>query len=213
MTTDAERQRGIVAAKAALMRGDCVVIPTDTVYGIAANPFVPKGISNLLTAKQRNQGMPVPVLVPNLDAALALSYQVSDVAKLIMEKFWPGAITLITKAHPTLRWELGNSDGTVALRIPLQRTALELLTETGPLGVTSANLSGKSAAANIQDAQLQFGNSVSVYLDSGETPGDLASTIIDATGAQLRVIRAGVISISKIVEITGATELIEENNE
>ncbi|CAB4573697.1 MAG: threonylcarbamoyl-AMP synthase [Actinobacteria bacterium] len=213
MTTDAERRRGLVAAKAALMRGECVVMPTDTVYGVAANPFVPKGITSLLAAKRRDREMPIPVFVPNLDSALALSYQVSDQAKLIMEKFWPGAITLITKAHPTLKWDLGNADGTIALRIPLQRTALELLTETGPLGVTSANLTGEPAATDIESAQNKFGNSVSVYLDTGATSGEVASTIIDASQVQLRVVRVGVISISSIVEVTGATELIEGTHE
>lgn len=213
MTTDAERRRGLVAAKAALMRGECVVMPTDTVYGVAANPFVPKGITSLLAAKRRDRDMPIPVFVPNLDSALALSYQVSDQAKLVMEKFWPGAITLITKAHPTLKWDLGNADGTIALRIPLQRTALELLTETGPLGVTSANLTGEPAATDIESAQRKFGNSVSVYLDTGATSGEFASTIIDASQAQLRVVRVGVISISSIVEVTGATELIEATHE
>ena len=213
MTTDAERNRGLVAAKAALMRGECVAIPTDTVYGIAANPFVPKGIPSLLAAKQRDRDLPLPVFVPNLDAALALSYQVSAAAKLIMEKFWPGALTLITKAHPTLSWDLDSPDGTVALRIPLQRTALELLTETGPLAVTSANLSGQSAATDISAAQQQFGKSVSVYLDSGATAGEAASTIIDASQAKLRVVRVGVIPISKIVEATGVTELIETEHE
>ena len=213
MTTDAERRRGLVAAKAALMRGECVVMPTDTVYGVAANPFVPKGITSLLAAKRRDRDMPIPVFVPNLDSALALSYQVSDQAKLVMEKFWPGAITLITKAHPTLKWDLGNADGTIALRIPLQRTALELLTETGPLGVTSANLTGEPAATDIESAQRKFGNSVSVYLDTGATSGEVASTIIDASQAQLRVVRVGVISISSIVEVTGATELIEATHE
>lgn len=213
MTTDAERRRGLVAAKAALMRGECVVMPTDTVYGVAANPFVPKGITNLLAAKRRDRDLPIPVLVPNLDSALALSYQLTDQAKLIMEKFWPGAITLITKAHPTLKWDLGNADGTIALRIPLQRTALELLTETGPLGVTSANLTGEPAATDIESAQNKFGNSVSVYLDTGATSGEVASTIIDASQVQLRVVRVGVISISSIVEVTGATELIEGTHE
>ncbi len=213
MTTEAERRRGLVAAKAALMRGECVAMPTDTVYGVAANPFVPKGITSLLAAKQRDRDMPIPVFVPNLDSALALSYQVSDQARTIMEKFWPGAITLITKAHPTLRWDLGNADGTVALRIPLQRTALELLTETGPLAVTSANLTGKPAATDVTSAQDQFGNSVSVYLDAGATAGEAASTIIDASQVQLRVVRIGVISISSIIEVTGATELIGATDE
>jgi len=213
MSTDAERHRGIVAAKSALSRGECVVIPTDTVYGIAVNPFVPKGIDKLFAAKKRERDMPVPVLVPNLDSAFALTYQLSDIAKTVMAKFWPGALTVIAKAHPTLKWDLGDTDDTVAIRIPLQRTALELLNETGPLGVTSANLSGEPAALDVASAQGIFGSSVSVYLDAGPTAGDMASTILDATKPQLKVIRVGAVAISEIVEITGATELLDDKNE
>lgn len=209
----AERNRGFVAAKAALMRGECVVMPTDTVYGIAANPFVPAGITNLLAAKKRDKGMPIPVLAPNLDAAFALSYNLSDTAKLIMNKFWPGAITVITQSHPTLKWELADSDGTIAIRIPLQRTALELLTQTGPLAVAAASVGDDPAAVDVNTAQQLFGSKVSVYLDAGPTNGEQASTIIDVTQSKLRVIRTGAVLISDLVEVTGATELIAGNNE
>jgi len=208
MTTDVERKRGFVAAKAALLRGECIVMPTDTTYGVAANPFVPNGIDSLFKAKQRNRDTSIPVFVPNLDAAYALSYNLSDKAKLLMEMFWPGALTVITSAHPTLKWDLGVASSTVALRIPLQRTALELLTETGPLAVSSASLDSQSAPSSIEAAQAQLGNSVSVYLDAGETLGEHPSTIIDATSAQLRVIRVGALALSEIVEVIDATELL-----
>lgn len=213
MSSEAERNRGFVAAKAALLRGQCIVMPTDTVYGIAANPFVPKGMDSLFAAKKRDREMSVPVFVPNLDAAIALSYNLSDQAKLLMQKFWPGALTVITAAHPTLKWDLGDSAAMVALRIPMQRTALQLLTETGPLGVSSANLGSNPAATNIESAQDQLGSSVAVYLDAGPTAGDQQSTIIDASKAKLRVIRVGALAISDIVEVTGATELLEAVDE
>jgi tRNA threonylcarbamoyl adenosine modification protein (Sua5/YciO/YrdC/YwlC family) len=209
MTTDAERNRGFVAAKAALMRGECVVIPTDTGYGLAANPFVPNGLDSLFKAKQRDRGMPVPVFVANLDAALALSYNLSEKAKLLMAKFWPGALTVIVKAHPTLKWDLADPENTIALRIPLNRTALELLTQTGPLGVTTANVSDRPAATDIESAKEQFGSLVSVYLDAGISVGNQPSTIIDATKDQLRLVRAGALAVSEIVEVVGATELVE----
>lgn len=209
MTTDAERNRGFVAAKAALMRGECVVIPTDTGYGLAANPFVPNGLDSLFKAKQRDRGMPVPVFVANLDAALALSYNLSEKGKLLMAKFWPGALTVIVKAHPTLKWDLADPENTIALRIPLNRTALELLTQTGPLGVTTANVSDRPAATDIESAKEQFGSLVSVYLDAGISVGNQPSTIIDATKDHLRLVRAGALSVSEIVEVIGATELVE----
>ncbi|MFM1905230.1 MAG: hypothetical protein RIT32_26 [Actinomycetota bacterium] len=209
MTTDAERNRGFVAAKAALMRGECVVMPTDTGYGLAANPFVPNGLDSLYKAKQRDRGMPVPVFVANLDAALALSYNLSEKAKLLMAKFWPGALTVIVKAHPTLKWDLADPENTIALRIPLNRTALELLNQTGPLGVTTANVSDRPAATDIESAKEQFGSLVSVYLDAGISVGNQPSTIIDATKDQLRLVRAGALAVSEIVEVIGATELVE----
>ena len=209
MTTDAERNRGFVAAKAALMRGECVVMPTDTGYGLAANPFIPNGLDSLFKAKQRDRGMPVPVFVANLDAALALSYNLSEKAKLLMAKFWPGALTVIVKAHPTLKWDLADPENTIALRIPLNRTALELLTQTGPLGVTTANVSDRPAATDIESAKEQFGSLVSVYLDAGISVGNQPSTIIDATKDQLRLVRAGALAVSEIVEVVGATELVE----
>lgn len=210
MTSDAERQRGFIAAKAALLRGECVVIPTDTVYGIAANPFAPNGISNLMAAKQRDRDLAIPVFVPNLDSAFALSYNLSEQAKLLMRKFWPGALTVVAAAHPTLKWDLDNGDGTVALRIPLQRTALELLNETGPLAVSAASLGTSAAATSIDVAQRELGKSVAVYLDAGQTAGELPSTIIDTTKPKLRLVRAGAIAVSAIVEVVGATELLED---
>lgn len=209
MTTDAERNRGLVAAKAALTRGECVVMPTDTGYGLAANPFVPSGLDSLFKAKQRDRGMPVPVFVANLDAALALSYNLSEKGKLLMAKFWPGALTVIVKAHPTLKWDLADPENTIALRIPLNRTALELLTQTGPLGVTTANVSDRPAATDVESAKEQFGSLVSVYLDAGISVGNQPSTIIDATKDHLRLVRAGALSVSEIVEVIGATELVE----
>lgn len=209
MTTDAERNRGFVAAKAALMRGECVVMPTDTGYGLATNPFVPNGLDSLFKAKQRDRSMPVPVFVANLDAALALSFNLSEKAKLLMAKFWPGALTVIVKAHPTLKWDLADPENTIALRIPLNRTALELLTQTGPLGVTTANVSDRPAATDIESAKEQFGSLVSVYLDAGISVGNQPSTIIDATKDQLRLVRAGALAVSEIVEVVGATELVE----
>ncbi|MFZ9751777.1 MAG: L-threonylcarbamoyladenylate synthase, partial [Candidatus Nanopelagicales bacterium] len=192
-----------------LMRGECVVIPTDTGYGLAANPFVPNGLDSLFKAKQRDRGMPVPVFVANLDAALALSYNLSEKAKLLMAKFWPGALTVIVKAHPTLKWDLADPENTIALRIPLNRTALELLTQTGPLGVTTANVSDRPAATDIESAKEQFGSLVSVYLDAGISVGNQPSTIIDATKDQLRLVRAGALAVSEIVAVVGATELVE----
>ncbi len=202
-TTETERQRGITAAKSAIRRGECIVIPTDTVYGIAVDPFMPDGVNKLLSAKGRGRDMPVPVLVPTFAAAIALAKKLSPAAKDLMDAFWPGPLTIVVAQQPTLSWDLGDTDGTVALRMPLQRTALELLAETGPLAVSSANISGQPPATSAKMALEQLGESVSIYLEMGETTSDIPSTIVDATSDKLQIIRLGALSKADLVEIVG----------
>jgi L-threonylcarbamoyladenylate synthase len=124
----------------------------------------------------------------------------------LIAEFWPGALTLVCRATPTLNWDLGETKGTVAVRMPLHPVALEILRETGPLAVSSANMSGNPAATTADDAQKQLGSAVEVYLDGGPTEGPMASTIIDLTGDVPRLLRAGVIPIDKIREVTGVIE-------
>jgi tRNA threonylcarbamoyl adenosine modification protein (Sua5/YciO/YrdC/YwlC family) len=157
----------------------------------------------LLAAKGRGRDMPVPVLVPTFAAAIALAKKLSPAAKDLMDAFWPGPLTIVVAQQPTLSWDLGDTDGTVALRMPLQRTALELLAETGPLAVSSANISGQPPATSAKMALEQLGESVSIYLEMGETTSDIPSTIVDATSDKLQIIRLGALSKADLVEIVG----------
>ncbi|KQY43130.1 L-threonylcarbamoyladenylate synthase [Cellulomonas sp. Root137] len=185
-----------------LSRGGLVVLPTDTVYGIAADAFTPPAVQALLDAKGRGRQMPPPVLIPDVRTLDGLATDVPVGARALAEVFWPGGLTLIVRAQPSLAWDLGETRGTVALRVPDHETALALLRRTGPLAVSSANTTGSPAAVTAQAAYDQLGDSVAVYLDAGDAPGQVASSIVDATGATLRLVRVGALSLEQLNEVT-----------
>jgi L-threonylcarbamoyladenylate synthase len=198
-----ERTRGIAEAVSAVRRGELVVLPTDTVYGIGADAFTPAAVNALLEAKGRGRDMPSPVLVGSVRAAQALVEDFGTYGQDLVDEFWPGALTLVCRANSTLAWDLGDSKGTVAIRMPLHQLALELLKETGPLAVSSANRSGAAPARTAEDAETQLGESVEVYLDGGASGEADPSSIVDLTGAVPRLLRAGAISEERIREVCG----------
>lgn len=190
----------------AVQRGGLVVLPTDTVYGIGADAFTPEAVAALLAAKGRGRHQPPPVLVGDIRTLDGLARDVPPGARALAERFWPGALTIICHAQPSLAWDLGDTHGTVALRQPDHPAALALLTRTGPLAVSSANRTGVPPATTAQGAHAQLGASVTVYLDAGTSPGGVASSIVDATGPVLRLVRAGAISLAELREVTGVTD-------
>jgi len=196
----------------AVARGGLVVLPTDTVYGIGADAFDPDAVAALLAAKGRGRQMPPPVLVGDVRTLDGLARDVPDGVRALVERFWPGGLTVICRAQPSLAWDLGETHGTVALRQPDHPAALALLARTGPLAVSSANLTGRPAATTAADAQAQLGDAVAVYLDGGASPGGVASSIVDATGAGLRLVRAGAVSLDALREVT-EVEGPDEGNE
>jgi len=201
VTDEAQREAGLAAARAALNEQRCIVLPTDTVYGIGADAFSAQGVAMLLAAKGRSRTMPPPVLISQTATMDGLALDVPESARALAEAFWPGALTLILHAQPSLTWDLGETKGTVALRVPDDATALELLGHTGPLAVSSANRTGNPAATTCANAEQQLGESVDVYLDDGQRglQGDaLPSTIIDATGKLPQVVRQGAISLEAL---------------
>jgi L-threonylcarbamoyladenylate synthase len=205
----AQRVIGIDEAASALRKGDLAVLPTDTVYGVAADAFSPVAVAMLLGAKGRGRQSPPPVLVGTVRAALALVEDVSASAKDLIDEFWPGGLTLVLRANRSLAWDLGDTKGTVAVRMPLQPIALDVLKETGPLAVSSANLTGMPPAITSDQAFEQLGESVAVYLDGGPCPGDSPSTIVDLTGPVPRLLRRGVISpdrLRRVVALIGDEE-------
>ena len=206
-----ERTRGIAEAVSAVRRGELVVLPTDTVYGIGADAFTPAAVTALLEAKGRGRDMPAPVLVGSVRAAQALVEDFGTYGQDLVDEFWPGALTLVCRANSTLAWDLGDSKGTVAVRMPLHQLTLELLKETGPLAVSSANRSGAAPARTAEDAEAQLGDSVEVYLDDGASGEADPSSIVDLTGAVPRLLRAGAISEERIREVCGV--LLSDDDE
>ncbi|MEU7853604.1 L-threonylcarbamoyladenylate synthase [Nonomuraea sp. NPDC049141] len=202
--TDLEqRAEGLTEAASAVRRGELVVLPTDTVYGIGADAFTPAAITALLEAKGRGRDMPPPVLVGTVRAANALVDDLGPYGQDLIDAFWPGPLTLVCKANRALSWDLGDTKGTVALRMPLHPVALDLLKETGPMAVSSANRSGAPAAMTAAEAEEQLGDSVAVYLDGGKTTDNTPSTILDLTTAVPRMLRRGAIPVQKLRGIIG----------
>ncbi|WP_395404607.1 L-threonylcarbamoyladenylate synthase [Arthrobacter sp. UC242_113] len=204
-TADDERTEGIAHARRAILEKKCVVLPTDTVYGIAADAFSPQAVTMLLVSKGRGRNMPPPVLIPRLTALDGLATDVYPDARDLAEAFWPGGLTLIFHAQPSLDWDLGETKGTVALRIPDDEVAIDLLTVTGPLAVSSANRTGQAPAQTAFEARSQLAESVEVYLEGGFRPVEgtdaRPSTIVDATSLPLRVVREGAISLERLREV------------
>jgi L-threonylcarbamoyladenylate synthase len=196
-----ERQEGIDAAVTAVLHNELVVLPTDTVYGVGADAFSAVAVESLLRAKGRDRAMPVPVLLGSEHMLDALVDQFAPVGRELTEAFWPGALTLIVRHPVHLAWDLGETRGTVAVRMPDNEIALELISRTGPLATSSANRSGHPPATTMLDARLQLGAAVSVYLDGGPSGEPVASTIVDVTGEYPRLMRAGAIDIEKLREI------------
>ncbi|MDT7570977.1 MAG: L-threonylcarbamoyladenylate synthase [Actinomycetota bacterium] len=198
---------GVTAAVNALQSGELVVMPTDTVYGIAADAFSPMAVNLLLAAKGRGRDMPVPVLVGSWRTLDGLVDELGPLARRMVETFWPGPLTLVVRSAPSLAWDLGETRGTVAVRMPLQPVALEILTQTGPLAVSSANRSGLPPAVDAADAQRQLGESVRVYLDGGPVGDPVPSTIVDLTGDHARVLRVGALDVDQLRELAPDLEV------
>ena len=201
--TTADREQSVTATVDAVRRGEVVVIPTDTVYGIGADAFDPEAVAAVLSAKGRGRDMPPPVLIPDVRTVDGLARAVPEWARRLVTELWPGPLTLVLLAQPSLHWDLGETAGTVALRMPDDEIALEVLRETGPLAVTSANRTGEPAATTVTDAAVQLGPAVSVYLDGGPRTSQEPSTIIDCTGEHPVVLRLGAIGRERLEEILG----------
>lgn len=189
-----DRAAGINAAVAALGAGRLVVLPTDTVYGIGADAFDPRAVAGLLAAKGRGRHKPSPVLVGSKEALDELVAELPRTAEDLIGAFWPGGLTLVLRHRPSLSWDLGETGGTVAVRMPDHPLALELLAAAGPMAVSSANLTDRPSPEDCDAAFGMLGESVAVYLDGGRTAGAVSSSIVDLTGDAPVLVREGVLS-------------------
>jgi L-threonylcarbamoyladenylate synthase len=215
---EAQLLAGMRHARQAIGRGELIVMPTDTVYGVAADAFSPTAVQRLLDAKGRGRNQPPPVLIGSKDTLAALAESVPEPVQRLVDAFWPGGLTIVLPAQPSLVWDLGETLGTVAVRMPEGHVALELLAETGPLAVSSANLTGQDAAISALDAEKMLGDSVAVYLADGMSKNGISSTIVDATSlvrrgdeeqGVVRILRHGVVTREQLHEVLG--DLLESD--
>jgi tRNA threonylcarbamoyl adenosine modification protein (Sua5/YciO/YrdC/YwlC family) len=195
------RAAGLDAAATAIADGKLVLLPTDTVYGVAADAFTPAAVTGLLAAKNRGRTMPVPVLIGEASTLAGLVLDLPPVATQLAEAFWPGGLTLVLEHAPSLAWDLGDAEGTVAVRLPDDDLTRDLIRRTGPLAVSSANRSGRPAATTAQEADQQLGEHAAVLLDGGPRASSGASTIVDCTTPTPRVLRVGAISVDRLREV------------
>ncbi|MCG8920121.1 threonylcarbamoyl-AMP synthase [Actinokineospora sp. PR83] len=198
-----ERADGLSAAASAVRAGRSVVIPTDTVYGIGCDAFSRGAVTSLLAAKRRGPDMPVGVLVGSWATIDGLVLSVPHEARVLVEAFWPGDLSIVLPHAPSLQWDLGDTGQTVMLRMPLHPVAIELLREVGPMAVSSANRSGNPPAASAQEAVAQFGEDVPVYLDGGPSGAPVPSTIVSLVGPRPVVLREGAVSLAAVAEALG----------
>lgn len=189
-------------AARAISRGEVICLPTDTVYGIGADPFSTTAITRLLTAKSRTRANPPPVLVTGIEQARSLSAALPEAAVTLMHAFWPGPLTIVVPARADIGWDLGETNGTVALRMPDLAVTLDLLATVGPLAVTSANQHGQPPATTVDEALTGLGDAVTLYVDGGQAGGGegVVSTIVDATGTPC-ILRHGAISEAEIERV------------
>jgi L-threonylcarbamoyladenylate synthase len=202
------------AARQAIKDGECIVLPTDTVYGIGVDAFSAEAVQRLLDAKKRGRDMPLPVLIGEPALIRTLAAEVPQTAQALVDRHWPGALTVICRIQPSLRMDLGDTEGTIALRVPDHELARDILRRTGPMAVSSANISGQSAALTCDEAIEQLGDAVSVYLDGGPLggAGRAPSTIVDFSRREGgEVLRRGAISVETLRET--ASSLRDLNSE
>jgi tRNA threonylcarbamoyl adenosine modification protein (Sua5/YciO/YrdC/YwlC family) len=191
----------VAAAASSARRGDLVVLPTESVYGVGTDAFSRDGVARLLAAKGRGRDLPLPVLVPGPGTVDGLALRLPQAGRDLITAFWPGGLTVVVRHHPSLAWDLGDTDGNVALRMPLHPVVLEVLRETGPLALTSANRAGLAPPTTCDDAEAQLGDAVRIYLDAGISPEAATSSVVDLTGDLPRLLRAGSVPLDLLREV------------
>lgn len=191
------------AADAALA-GRLIVLPTDTVYGIGTRPDDAAATARLFRAKGRARDVPLPVLAPSTAAARVVS-SFDDRAERLAARVWPGAVTFVLRRTvQSERWDLGDDDFTIGIRVPAHPLTLAVLARSGPLAVTSANRSGEPTPSGCDELRGTFGDAVSVYLCAAEELPAVPSTVVDLTAAEPRILREGVLDAAELERMLSA---------
>ncbi|MBV7364071.1 threonylcarbamoyl-AMP synthase [Actinomycetaceae bacterium TAE3-ERU4] len=182
---------------------ELLVLPTDTVYGIGVKPDSSTAIERLLAAKGRGRQMPPPVVGADYETLREYVGKCDYPLEELCRQFWPGPLTLILPTPQDFPWNLGEITGSVALRVPNSEQMLEILRTTGPLALTSANITGAPPALTCEQAREYFGDSVGCYVDGGPAPLGKASTILDLSSEKPRILRAGSIGAKELAKCLG----------
>jgi tRNA threonylcarbamoyl adenosine modification protein (Sua5/YciO/YrdC/YwlC family) len=194
----------LAEAVAAARRGELIVFPTDTVYGVAARPDDPAATDRLFTAKARPRDLTLPVLVASVTEARGIA-RFDERADRLAAACWPGALTMVLPRTPSSEgWDLGADAGSIGVRVPSHPLALALLAATGPLAVTSANRSGRPPATTCDELVGAFRDDVAVYLCEDEPLGGSASTVVSLLGPALEVLRAGAMDERTLERLSSA---------
>jgi L-threonylcarbamoyladenylate synthase len=190
---DNPEESALALAADVIKRGELIVYPTETLYGIGADATNPSAIKSVHKAKHRTEQKPILVIVNSIEMMLPYVEHVPLAARILMEKLWPGPLTLVFEASASVSPELVQGTGTIGIRIPSSRLCLRLLSHLGvPLTSTSANIAGEQPVRNVAGIKEKL-TGISLYLDVGELPESQPSTIVDVTEAVPRVVRSGAI--------------------
>lgn len=183
-----------------LAAGRLVVAPTDTVYVVIADAFSPAATRRLLRTRGSGRNRPLPVLIARPRQLNALSLEVGEAVDRLVATYWPGPLTIIVRSAPGMTWDLGNSAGTVALRMPDEDWLLDLGRETGPLAGSGAFRRGQPPTVDVAGVREQFGESVALYVDGGTRHGQ-PSTIVDASRGEVEVLREGAVPAAHVAVV------------
>lgn len=205
VTAAAPDPEAIGRAAAVLREGGIAAIPTDTLYGLAANPFDSRAVAGIFTIKNRNLEKAIPLVAADLMQVRARIGPLAPLGERLASRFWPGPLTLIVMAPETLAAEVTGGTGTVGVRVPAHDVTRALCAAAGfPLTATSANVSGQPPTADADVVAAELGSRLDLLVDAGNTPGGPPSTIVDVSGAEPRLVRAGAIAWHDVLAATRA---------
>lgn len=198
---DGSAAEALEAAEHALERGECIVFPTDTVYGLGARPDLPEATERLFEIKERSRDLTIPVLVAGTADAGSIA-ELDERAMRLAHAFWPGGLTLVLRrTRGSAPWDLGAARETIGVRVPADGIAVALLASTGPLAVTSANRSGSPTPSSCAGVRDMLGDRIAVYICGGDARGETPSTVIEVIGPEPRILRAGAIPPDDVFQV------------
>ena len=204
VSLDSPEQAHIERAVELLWRGEVVGVPTDTLYGLAADPYNLAAVDSIYRIKGRPERKALPILIAEPDQARDLARELTDIFFKLAEKFWPGALTLVVDASSRLPFKVTGHTGRVALRVPAAKIPCAIIRQFNrPITGTSANLSGREACRSAAEVAYQIGDRLPLILDGGETTGSLPSTVVDIRGDKWRILRDGPVHESDVRDVLG----------